>query len=224
MPGFVRGLIVFFVIGMLMLCSTDSSAQRAGKTAAQARITKFRLDKPNNEYFGTLYATAKGVETKIADAVIDAWIIEQGSRLVYSQRDGAGGFENEGESLRVYNPQTGKTTKVMSEYYAVHGLTEAKTASGKTALLVRLTDGGLGAFYFAVVDPSRGEVFFRQWARLLSRKGDSITIGYYRQNIDWTQFYDNENAKVRPHKTEIYKLSAILKRPVIINKRNPPEE
>jgi hypothetical protein len=200
----------------------SSHAQQTGNTT-QALITSFRLDKPNNEFFGTLYATINGAEIKVAEVAIDAWIIEQGRNLVYSMRDGAGGFENEGESLRVYNARTGKTRKIMSEYYAVHDLTEVKTTRGRTALLVAMTDGGLGAFYLAVVDPSRGEVFFRKWARLLSRKGDIITIGYYRQDDDWTAFYDNQqNPKVRPYKTEKYNLTAILKRRVITNKPNRP--
>lgn len=206
-----------------LMCPSDAYAQRAVMlTQTETLINSIRLDKPNNEFFGTLYATIRGAETKLADAVIDAWVIEKGRNLVYSKREGAGGFENEGESLHVYNPQTRKTRKVMSEYYAVHKITEVKTVSGKTALLVAMTDGGLGVFYLSVVDPSRGEVFFRRFARLLSHKGDVIRIGRYQQDIDWTQFYDNEDAKVRPSKTENYNLSAILKRPVIVNKRNQP--
>lgn len=224
MRGFHISLIVALMVGMLMACPSDSYAQGAGKPAAQALINSFRLDKPNNEFFGTLYVTLNGVEKKIADGVINAWVIERGRNLVYSERDGAGGFEGEGESLRLYNPRTGKTVKVMSEYFAVYDLTEVKTVGGKTALLVTMTDGGLGAFHLAVVDPSRGEVFYRRWARLLSRKGDSIRIGYYREGIDWTEFYENKNAKVRPYKTENYNLSAILKRPVIINKSDRPEQ
>ena len=224
MRCFVRSFVISLIGGMLMICSPVSHASGAGQPTAQALITRFRLDKTADQYTGALYATIDGTERKIDDAVIDAWIIEKGRNLVYSKRDGAGGYEDEGESLRVYSARTGKARKVMSEYYAVDDLTEVKTASGKTALLVRLTDGGLGAFYLAVVDPSRGEVFFRPLARLLSRKGDIIRVGRYRQDIEWSEFYQNENAKIRPYKIEQFNLSAILKRPVIYNKRDRPFE
>ena len=224
MRNFCRCAAVSLIFAVLTVYSPGAQAQRKSKSTAQTLITGIRFDKPNNEFFGTLYATINGAERKIADAAIDAWIIEKGRNLVYSKRDGAGGFEGEGESLRVFNAQTRKTRKVMSEYYAVNGLTEVRTMSGKTALIVKMSDGGLGALYLAVVDPSRGEVFFRRWAKLLSRKGDIIKIGYYREEVDWVALDENENAKIRPYKTETFNLSAILKRPVIINKSDRAQE
>jgi hypothetical protein len=112
----------------------------------------------------------------------------------------------------------------MSEYYAVHELTEVKTSSGRTALLVEMTDGGLGAFYLAVVDPMRGEVFFKKFTRLLSRRGDTIRLGRYRRDIDWTQFYEGGSSKTRPFKIENYNLMSLLKRRVIVNKPDRPQE
>jgi hypothetical protein len=216
-------MIVFLITGMIMLGSFDAQAQRAGRrSSAQARITKFRLHKPDNQYLGTLYATINGREKKIAEPVIDAWLIEGGRNLVYSMRDGAGGFEDEGESLRIYNARSGQSRKIMSEYYAVKDVTDVKTRGGKTALLVKMVDGGLGGYYFAVVDPLRGEVFFRGLARLLSRRGDIIRLGFYREDIDWTIFYQNENARGRPYKIESHNLTALLRRPVIVNKRDEP--
>lgn len=222
MQGFFRVIVTSLLFGMLIGSAPELHARKADKPTAQTLISKIRLDKAEDAYTGTLYATINSQESKIAEPVIDAWIIDEGRQLVYSMRDGAGGYEDEGESLRVYDAQTGKTKKIMSEYYAVKDVTEVKTATGKTALLVKLIDGGLGAFYLAVVDPSRGEVFFRRFARLLSRKGDIIRVGYYREGIEWTAFYENENAPIRPYKIRRYNLSAILKRPVIINKRERP--
>lgn len=217
-------MAISLLAGMLTVYQPGAQARRKSNFGAQTLITSIRWDKPNNEFFGPLYATINGAETKIADAAIDAWIIEKGRNLVYSMRDGAGGFEGEGESLRIYNAQTRKTRKIMSQYYAVNGLTEVSTVGGKTALIVKMSDGGLGALYLAVVDPSRGEVFFRKWAKLLSRKGDIIKIGFYREGDDWIALDENENAKVRPYKTETHNLSTILKRPVIINKNDRPQE
>jgi hypothetical protein len=184
---------------------------------AQGIITSARVDKSENEFRGPVYATIGGKETKIADAGVEAWIIQGGRKLVYSGRDGAGGFENEGMSLHIYDAGTARLRKIMSEYVMVDKVTEVTTSTKRSALLVALSDGGLGASYFAVVDPARGEVFFRRWARLLSRKGDVIVLGRYRES-DWEKFAD-ENAKVTPYKKEQYNLNSLLNRPVIQNKR-----
>lgn len=123
-------------------------------------ITAARVARAEGEMTGAVYATINGKETKIADAGVDSWVIQRGRQLVYSGRDGSGGYENEGMSLYVYDARTGRQRKIMSEYFMVEKVAEVLTRSGKTALLVELEDGGLGASYFAVVDPARGEVFF----------------------------------------------------------------
>jgi hypothetical protein len=153
----------------------------------------------------------------IADEAVAAWIIQGGRRAVYSGRDGAGGFENEGQSLRIYDARTGQRRKVMAEYYAVDEITEVTTSKNKTALLVEMSDGGLGASYLAVVDPDRGEVFFRPWTKIISRRGDIIGIGHYKED-DWEKFLEDNNAKVTPYKTERQNLNIILRRRVIFNK------
>jgi len=84
--------------------------------------------------------------------------------------------------------------------------------------LLDLADGGLGASYQAVVDPNRGEVFFRRWAKVISRRGDVIVLGRYKED-DWDKFMENENAKVRPYRTERYNLNQLLRRRIIFNKR-----
>jgi hypothetical protein len=105
----------------------------------------------------------------------------------------------------------------MSEYYAVTKVTEVTTSTDKTALLVEMADGGLGASYVAVVDPARGEVFFRRWAKINSRRGDQIVIGHYRED-DWDKLNENENARVTPYKTERLNLNTILRGRVIYNR------
>ncbi len=186
---------------------------------AQAQtITATRVDRSENEMQGPVYATIGGKESKVADAGYESWIIQSGQKLVYSGRDGSGGFENEGMSLHVYDARTARSRKIMSEYFMVDKVAEVTTSTGRNALLVILSDGGLGASYFAVVDPARGEVFFRRWARLLSRKGDTIVLGRYRED-DWEKFVD-EKSKVNPYRKERYNLNALLRRRVIVNKRD----
>ena len=185
---------------------------------AQGIITAARVDKTENDMHGPVYATIGGKEIKIADAGVEAWIIQNGRQLVYSGRDGSGGFENEGMSLHIYDARTARQRKIMSEYFMVDKVTEVTTSTKRTALLVKLSDGGLGASYFAIVDPTRGEVFFRRWALLLSRRGDVIVLGRYRED-DWDKLGNDEHAKVTPYRKERYNLNTLLKRGVIHNKR-----
>ena len=167
------------------------------------------------DIYGGLFVTIAGTEKKITDQAQQAWIINAGRHVVYSSSEGAGGYENEGQSLHLYDVSTGKHKRIMSEYFMVETVKEVITSNKKRALLVTMEDGGLGASYVAVVDPWRGEVFFRRWARILATKGDTIVLGFYRE-ADWGE----PGRKVRPYKRERHNLRSLLRRPVIVNKKD----
>ena len=190
---------------------TAQNPQSAGQRATSVRVEKEGI-------YGPLFITIAGREKKIAGEAQQAWIINGGRHVVYSSSDGAGGFENEGQSLHLYDVGSGKHKRIMSEYFVVDKVEEAVTSSNKRALLVKMVDGGLGASYVAVVDPSRGEVFFRQGARILARKGDTIIIGFYKED-DWEKLDSEQGRKVRPYKSERHNLNPLLMRKVIVNKR-----
>lgn len=196
---------------------TVATALQTGNPSAAPVITRARVATSETAFYGPLYVTIEGRERKIADEALKAWIIQGGRKLVYSGRDGAGGFENEGQSLRIYDAATGRTRKVMSEYYGIDRVTDVTTSRGRTALLVEMSDGGLGASYIAVVDPTRGEVFFRRWAKILSRQRDVIVLGFFRED-DWSELNESESARVRPYKRERHNLNSILQRRVIFNR------
>ena len=179
------------------------------------RATKTRIDM--RDIYGTLFVTIAGAEKEITDKAQQAWIINDGRHVLYSSDDGAGGFENEGQSLHLYDVEKGNHKRIMSEYFMVETVKEVITSSKKRALLVTMADGGLGASYVAVVDPARGEVFFRRWVRILSSQGDTIVLGFYREN-DWGDMV--EGKKVRPYKRERHNLNSLLQRRVIVNKKD----
>lgn len=196
------------------------------------RATAFQIKKTTEYSGGELFITVGGKQKKIDNAAYDAWIVNGGKKVVFSGADGAGGFENEGQSLRIYDVKTGKTRKIMSEYTFVLGLSEVKLSTGQNALLVWLGDGGLGGSYFAVVDPKRGEVFYRKLAELTEIKGDKITLAFYKGE-DWDAIndergWDNEGnkkaiptpTKVKPERIESHDLKDLLKNKVIYNKTN----
>lgn len=199
----IAGATVF-----LILASVCVTAQRA---------TRVRVEK--QEIYGPLFITVAGSEKKITDHAQQAWLINGGRHVVYSSSDGAGGFENEGQSLHLYDVGSGNHKRIMSEYFMVDKVEEVVTSRKKRALLVEMVDGGLGASYVAVVDPSRGEVFFRRGARILARKGDTIVIGFYKED-DWEKLDSGQGRKVRPYKSERQNINSLLLRRVIVNKRD----
>ncbi len=200
--------------------------------AQTSPIASFNIESEMGSGFsGKLFIKVNGKKKKIADGAIDAWIVSGGKEIVYSGADGAGGFENEGQSLRIYDAKTGKARKILSEYTGITGLTEAKLSSGATVLLVALADGGLGASYFAVVDPKRGEIFYERFSELTEIKGDKIKLAFYSEEKweriiekrDWNAQNKSAIAKpttIAPDKTRTYDLKEILKNKVIYNKTN----
>src|ERR1044072_1318550 len=197
---------IVLIIGVLIVSAVC--------VAAQQRATNVRI--AMRDIYGALFVTIDGTEKKVTDQAQQAWIINGGRHVVYSSEEGAGGYENEGQSLHLYDVDTGNHKRIMSEYFMVETVKEVITSTRKRALLVTMEDGGLGASYLAVVDPWRGEVFFRRWVRIIANKGDTIVLGYYRES-DWGDF--EEGKKVRPYKTERHNLNSLLRQRVIVNKK-----
>jgi hypothetical protein len=199
------------------------------------KATKIEFKDWNAVYGGGLYITTNGKEKKIADNAVKAWIINGGKDVVYVKNDGAGGFENEGQSLRIYQVQYDQTRKILSEYYVIATVAEKRLSDGQLALLVRMVDDGLGGSYFAVVDPDRGEVFFSRWAELMEISGDWLTLGYYKADDFETINKEREHetklipkpTSIEPYKKETHDLKTILQNEVIYNEKenhvDPPD-
>lgn len=223
-------LILFSLIAIThMLIGSSIAAQRK---ATQSRASSFRLERHSHDLASDLFITVNGRERKVTTKALHAWIIDDGRSVIYSGMDGSGGFENEGESLRIYDVRTGKIRKILSEYVAVWAVMEVRLSTGQLALLVSMADGGLGGSYFAVVDPRRGQVFYRRWAEVTLVEGDRITLALYdaddwekinepRRPVDGDRNQVIAHTDVKPVKIERHDLKRILKRKVIYNKRTP---
>jgi hypothetical protein len=203
-------LVVFLIVSPFLVLAQN--VQSVGHRATRVRVE-------TAEVYGPLFVTVAEREKKITDEAQQAWIINDGRHVVYSSSKGAGGFENEGQSLHLYDVGTGTHKRIMSEYFIVDKVKEVVTSQQKRALLVEMVDGGLGASYVAVVDPWRGEVFFRPRARILTRTGDVIVLGFYKED-DWEKLDGAQADEVQPYKRERYNLSSLLRRAVIFNKRD----
>src|ERR1044072_445917 len=204
--GLTIPVVVLLIVSAVNVVAKN--AQSCGQRATNVRIEM-------RDIYGSLFVKIGGTEKKITDQAQKAWIINGGRHVVYSSSDGAGGYENEGQSLHLYSVDTGTQKRIMSHYFMVQTVKEVVTSKNKRALLVTMEDGGLGASYVAVVDPWRGEVFFRRWARILANKGDTIVLGFYKED-DWGEL---ETSKMPPYKRERHNLNSLLLRSVIVNKK-----
>ena len=204
------------MIAIVVLLIVSAVYEPANAQRSEPRATKVRIAMRDMDIYGALFVTIAGTEEKVTDQAQQAWIINGGRHVVYSSSEGAGGYENEGQSLHLYDLDTRNHKRIMSEYFMVQRVKEVITSNQKRALLVTMEDGGLGASYLAVVDPWRGEVFFRRWVRILANNGDIIVLGFYREKA-WGDL--EEGKKVRPYKRERHNLKTLLLRPVIVNKK-----
>jgi hypothetical protein len=187
-----------------------------GSAAALAQTSPpvtTRLDHPG----AALYATIGGSERKVADSAEKAWVLKDNSAVLYSGRDGAGGNDNEGQSLWLVDAKTGDRRKLMAEYYVINEVKETPTTNGKTALLVEMMDTNIDAQHVAVVDPARGEVFCEDGAKVAALDGDTITLAFYGDD-DWDALADHP--EIKPQKTEKHDLKELLAGQVMTNARN----
>lgn len=206
----VAAVLVFFTPLFIVDLPYISQRAVASSRCSQPIVTDVHLRAPGS----ALNATIDGKIVTIANSALEFWSFDHGREIVYSGTDGAGGFENEGQSLHIYEAKKRTQRKVLSEYYMINNVQEIKTRAGKTALLVVMQNGGLGMSYLAVVAPDRGEVFRASGASLIDLKGDLLVVGFFKDD-DWERIRDGR--KVLPYKTQKYDLNDLLIRRLIIN-------
>lgn len=203
--------------------SGDHPAQQIGDVVQSIPLATDAFIERTAEYGpGAVYAVIGGSKKKIADEGWGAWLLEDGRYVAFSGSDGAGGYENEGQSLRVYDVKTGRLLNdgapLLSEYYMIDSVTSAKAADGRTAFLVAMSDGGLGAPHVGVVDPTRGQVYRERIARITGVSDGAITVGFYTpESIE-----AGEGGELPPPvRTETHALAELLSRPIIVNEPSP---
>jgi hypothetical protein len=165
---------------------------------------------------GAVWADIDGERKVIAGRnaqATDAWILGGGKLVAYATPDGAGGYENEGQALRVYDVDSGKSKKVLAEYFHIDKMNSVRLSDGRFALLAAMSDGGLGADHFAVVDPTRGEVYREGMSKRMGNpEGDFINVGHFEPANYETYPPDLSN----PYEVTRLDLKEVLNREVIV--------
>src|SRR6201988_1028817 len=135
------------MIPIVVLLIVSAVYEPANAQRSEPKATKVRIAIRDTDIYGALFVTIAGTEEKVADQAQQAWIINGGRHVVYSSNEGAGGYENEGQSLPLYDVDKRNHKPIMSEYFMVQKVKEVITSNKKRALLITMEDGGLGASY-----------------------------------------------------------------------------
>jgi len=150
----------------------------------------------------------------VSDSAIRAWALG-GSLVAVSGLDGAGGFENEGQSLTVIDLATGTRRRVISDYFPIVRV-ERVQSPGRTPLLVHLRDGGRGSVHVTVVDARRGQVF-RELNALGRVDGDRIIVSGFGDGETAVEFGDRRT----PLRVDTVPAAAIDTLPLLVVPRAP---
>src|SRR5262245_37759342 len=121
-------LVLAIAVVAFLIVPTASVAAKNDRSSGQI-ATNVRIEL--RDIYGSLFVTIGGTEKKITDQAQQAWIINRGRHVVYSSSEGVGGYENEGQSLHLYDVATGKQKRIMSHYFMVQTVKEVVTSKNK---------------------------------------------------------------------------------------------
>ena len=158
---------------------------------------------------------ASGDTVVVSDSAVRAWRLGGTSLVAVSGLDGAGGYENEGQSLTVIDVATGTRRRVVADYFPIVRV-ELVESGAHRALLVHMRDGGQGSLHVSVVDPTRGQVF-----RALHALGhvlrDGVAVAGYGDGEEPVVFGD----KRTPLRVDTIRVSAVDTMSLLVVPRSP---
>lgn len=148
-----------------------------------------------------------------------------GGQVAYSALDGAGGYENEGQSVWIVDVASKQRRNVLREYFAVREIREERLGDGRGLLVVRMEDGGAGMSHIAFVDPLRGELARVPRSLVARVDGDTIELHAWDGEAPWTDPAARDPAtgllRAPPARVTRLSLSELSTRDVIENPRSP---
>ena len=158
---------------------------------------------------GTLFVQADGEDVKVAEDALEFWLMDEGRTVYYNYRHHKSGYEAEGHGLMRYDVESGEKEVVFEDDLLIVEVMEAKSLGGRTALIVEMEDGGLGAPLVAVADPGRGRVFRQNFSTVVEVGDGKITVGSY--SIETIADRDGSGLP-SPESTEVFDLDELLER------------
>lgn len=209
----MRSILLLAMIAIAFTLAGGSKVRAQPSTgAATGIINRFRIEPKGG---GVLFVTINGQERQIVKEALEAWIIDGGQKLAYKTAENPGQM-GAGGTLYVYIARTNQHKKLVTSEDDFADVKIAKAGDGKTVLLLETSGAENCAPTIGVIDPTRGEVFSQTPAEVLSIKGDTITLGYFKE-AEWEK--NCENKKMKAYKTKTFSLSALLKRTTVTHKQ-----
>ncbi len=190
----------------LWLTGAPSHAQNQAVTTSpdgRVRLVRDHSDAPS----GKLYAKSAGNSKIVAYDVTRFWLSKDNQTVLYAVSDRMGrGFENEGQTLIRYEMDSGrKKILYMSQAY-ITNVAPTKTRSGKNIVLVTSKDSALGAPTAALVDPEKGAIWERKFARFGTAAGGVVSLTTYPAGEPATGDFDT----AKPAKVEKLDLDKVI--------------
>lgn len=182
------------------------------------RATSFKfIDDEKIPDNSKLYITVNGKKRLISENSSFAWLFNKGKEVAFVTK----GMGWDGQALWLYDVAKKKSRKIISEYdLLISDVKEANLSNGKRALLIELAadgDAGDGSLLFAVIDPQRGRVLFREYSKLTSINGDFIKLSFYKEKYWLANQERRLKKKAKPYKIERLDLKKVLKNKVIVD-------
>jgi hypothetical protein len=165
------------VTAPLVSAMPEARTALPARPGARARRVDVRRDTTTYGTGAAVVTLTSGDTLVATDSAVRAWALGDGSLVAVSGLDGAGGYENEGQSLTVVNLASGERRRVVADYYQIVRV-ELVEEGGHAALLVHMRDGGQGSLHVTVVDPTRGAVFRTRNAIGRIANGRVLVSGY----------------------------------------------
>ncbi len=185
------------------------------RPGARARRIDVRRDTTTFGTGAAVVTLTSGDTLVVSDSAVGAWSLGDGSIVAVSGLDGAGGYENEGQSLTVIDLPSGARRRVLADYYYIVDV--GMVASGAdAALLVHMRDGGQGSLHVAVVDPKRGMVF-RTRNAVGRIAGNSILVAGYGDSETPVDFGDRRT----PLRVDTLTAAGVKSRSLLVVPRSP---
>ncbi len=130
---------------------------------------------------GPLVVTWSTLESDtIPVAALRAWVTDNGSEIAWVGRDGAGGYENEGEALHLSPADAPAEDRlVVRENFMIEDVHDLRWSGDGRLLLIRMRDGGAGNPHITVVHPLRGPVY-RAVNAVVAQEGDNLLVAKRR--------------------------------------------
>lgn len=116
----------------------------------------------------------------VGSGALRVWLLDDGKFVGYSTPEGAGGYENEGEALFLYDIRAKHCQEALREVFPIQEVVTARSRAGRLFFVVRMRDGGLGAPHLGIVYQRRGYVWRAPFTELVLIEGGRAMIAQYK--------------------------------------------